>query len=78
MTVNAIWRTDYSNAYIVLAIILAAALLLIAVAIIAMTRGITFRREHGSPALDTLNLRYSQGEISRADYLKMKKDLEKS
>ncbi|MGB6681093.1 MAG: hypothetical protein WBF08_07215 [Candidatus Bathyarchaeia archaeon] len=78
MTVNAIWRADYSYAYMILAIILAAALLLIVVTVIALTRGITFRRERGSPPLDTLNLRYSQGEISRADYLKMKKDLEKS
>ncbi|WP_455370124.1 hypothetical protein, partial [[Eubacterium] cellulosolvens] len=78
MTVNAIWRADYSNAYMVLAIILVTALILIAVAIIAMTRGMSFRREYGSSALDTLNLRYSQGEISREDYLKMKKDLEKS
>jgi hypothetical protein len=78
ITANAIWRADYSYAYMVLGIILVATLLLIALAIIAMTRGITFRREYGSPAMDTLNLRYSQGEISRADYLKMKKDLEKS
>ncbi len=78
MTVNALWRTDYSNAYIVLAIILAAVLILIAFTIIVLTRGVSFRKEHGSPALDTLNLRYSQGEISRTDYLKMKKDLEKS
>lgn len=78
MTVNAIWRADYSYAYMILAIILVAALLLIVVTVIALTRGITFRRERGSPPLDTLNLRYSQGEMSRADYLKMKKDLEKS
>jgi len=78
MTINAIWRADYSYAYMILAIILVAALLLIAFTIIALTRGINFRREHGSQPLDTLNLRYSQGEISRTDYLKMKKDLEKS
>ncbi len=78
ITVNAIWRADYSYAYVVLTIIFVAALLLIAVAIITMTKGLPFRREYGSSALDTLNLRYSQGEISRADYLKMKKDLEKS
>jgi hypothetical protein len=78
MTITAVWKADYSYAYMVLATILVVALILISLAIIVMTRGIRFRRENGSPALDTLNLRYSQGEISRADYLKMKKDLEKS
>ena len=78
MTINAVWRAEYSYAYMVLAIFLVVALLLIAAAIIASRRGITLKRVSDSSALDSLNLRYSQGEISRADYLKMKKDLEKS
>ncbi|WP_455279300.1 SHOCT domain-containing protein, partial [[Eubacterium] cellulosolvens] len=77
-TVYAVWSEDYSGAYIILAIIFAATLILIVAAIIASRRGITLKRVSDSSALDSLNLRYSQGEISREDYLKMKKDLEKS
>ncbi|MCW4043633.1 MAG: hypothetical protein NWE90_07920, partial [Candidatus Bathyarchaeota archaeon] len=77
-TIYAVWSEDYSGAYIILAIIFAAILILIVAAIIASRKGINLKRESSSTALDSLNLRYSQGDISREDYLKMKKDLEKA
>ncbi|WP_455283261.1 SHOCT domain-containing protein, partial [[Eubacterium] cellulosolvens] len=76
-TIYAVWSEDYSGAYIILAIICAAILILIFAAIIVSRRGVTLKRYSNTTALDSLNLRYSQGEISREDYLKMKKDLEK-
>jgi uncharacterized membrane protein len=36
------------------------------------------QRSAPSSALDNLNIRYSQGEITRAEYLKIKKDIQKS
>jgi uncharacterized membrane protein len=77
-TIYAVWSEDYTGAYIILTIIFAAILILIVAAIIASKRGITIKRDSSSTALDSLNLRYSQGEVSREDYLKMKKDLEKA
>lgn len=79
MVLTAMWRSDYSMAYITLAIILSVILILIIVGIIVSIRGLPeFQRRAPSSALDNLNIRYSQGEITREEYLKMKKDIQKS
>lgn len=78
-TVTAIWRQDYSTAYALLAVIIVAlAALVFAAVIVGRRYVIQHKREMEPSALDTLNLRYSKGEITREDYLKMKKDIEKS
>jgi uncharacterized membrane protein len=54
-------------------------LVVIALAVIAAKRFLPkIRSEEVPTAMDTLNLRYSKGDIAREDYLKMKKDIEKS
>lgn len=79
MVLTAMWRSDYSMAYITLAIILSLILILIIVGIIVSMRGLPeFQRRAPSSALDNLNIRYSQGEITREEYFKMKKDIQKS
>lgn len=75
MTLVAIWRQDYSAANTLLAMLIVAILILIALAFIAFMRGLP-RLGKKSPALETLSLRYSKGEVTREEYLNMKKDLE--
>jgi hypothetical protein len=77
MTMVAVWRQDYSTPSNILTIILVVIVVLIAAAFIVTTRRLKKSRPRGEQsALDALNLRYSRGEISRKDYLKMKKDIE--
>ncbi|MGQ9543720.1 MAG: SHOCT domain-containing protein [Candidatus Bathyarchaeia archaeon] len=77
LTVSADWRGDYTTAYIWIATIMA--VVAVACALIIMT----FRWILKVPgtargqALENLKLRYSRGEISREEYLRMKEDLEK-
>ncbi|WP_455369336.1 hypothetical protein [[Eubacterium] cellulosolvens] len=79
MTVEAMWQVDYSMAYINLAIVLAIILALIIIGIIASGRMNKLpKKDEKSTVIDTLNLRYSKGEISREEYLRMKKDIQKS
>jgi uncharacterized membrane protein len=79
MTVDAMWQADYSMAYITLAIILSVILALIVIGIIVSGRVSKLpKKDEKSSVIDTLNLRYSKGEISRDDYLRMKKDIQKS
>jgi hypothetical protein len=79
MTLTAVWRQDYSTAYLILAMIMVLILVVIALAVIAAKRFLPkIRNEKVPTAMETLNLRYSKGEITREDYLKMKKDMEKS
>jgi uncharacterized membrane protein len=79
MTIDAMWQSDYSMAYITLTIILAIILALIVIGIIVSGRvGKLPKKDEKSNIIDTLNLRYSKGEISREEYLKMKKDIQKS
>jgi uncharacterized membrane protein len=79
MTVDAMWQADYSMAYITLAIILAIILALIVIGIIVSGRVSKLpKKDEKSSVIDTLNLRYSKGEISREEYLRMKKDIQKS
>ena len=79
MTADAMWQADYSMAYITLAIILAIILALIVIGIIVRGRVSKLpKKDEKSSVIDTLNLRYSKGEISREEYLRMKKDIQKS
>jgi len=48
---------------------------LVVYVVVVMVRGRTARRRDGDPALELLGKRYVEGEISQADYLRMKKDL---
>jgi len=79
MAVEAMWQTDYTMAYITLAIILGVILALIVIGMIVSGRvsGMP-KKDEKSSVIDTLNLRYSKGEISREEYLRMKKDIQKS
>ncbi|MEM4250427.1 MAG: SHOCT domain-containing protein [Candidatus Bathyarchaeia archaeon] len=77
--VTAVWRQDYSSAYAVLAMMLALALAVVLVVIIVARRyAPELAREKTSTALETLNQRYIKGEITREEYLRMKKDIEKT
>jgi uncharacterized membrane protein len=54
-------------------------ILLIFVAVMAARRTtLQPKKEEKTDAMDTLNLRYTKGEITREDYLRTKKDIEKS
>ena len=76
MTIVAVWRVDNSTAGTILTIIPVVIVVLIAVAFITTTRRLKKPRPRGEQsALEALNLRYSRGEISREDYLRMKKDI---
>ena len=78
-TVAATWRQDYSTAYALLAaIIVALAVIVFAAVMVGRRYVIQYGGGKEPSALETLSLRYSRGEITREDYLKMKKDIEKS
>ncbi|MBS7623132.1 SHOCT domain-containing protein [Candidatus Bathyarchaeota archaeon] len=51
--------------------------LVLAVIVIARRYATELAREKAPTALETLNQRYIKGEITREEYLRMKKDLEK-
>jgi len=77
-TVTAVWREDYSIAYLLLAAIIGVILVAAFLALTLTKRYLAQpRREGEPPALDVLNLRYTRGEITREEYLKMKKDIKK-
>jgi len=77
--VTAVWRQDYSGAYAVLAVILIVILAVVLVVILAARRyAPELAREKAPTAMDTLNQRYIKGEITRDEYLRMKKDIEKA
>jgi hypothetical protein len=79
ITVTAMWKPDYTTAYLILAAIIIIIILLIFVAAMAARKtALQPKKEEKTAATDTLNLRYTKGEITREDYLKMKKDIEKS
>ncbi len=79
MTVTAMWKPDYTTAYLILAAILIIIILLIFVAAVAARKiALQPKKEEKSATMDSLNLRYTKGEITREDYLRMKKDMEKS
>jgi uncharacterized membrane protein len=79
MMIEAMWQTDYSMAYINLVIIIVIILALIIIGIIVIRRtGKLRKKNEKSSVIDTLNHRYSKGEISREEYLQMKKDIQKS
>lgn len=79
-TVTANWREDYSTPYLIIALV---AVAIIVILVVFSRRGfvrIGERRrepEAAVSALDIIERRYAKGEITREEYLKMKKDLEK-
>jgi uncharacterized repeat protein (TIGR02543 family) len=79
ITVTAMWKPDYTTAYLILAAIMIIIILLIFVAVMAARRTtLQPKKEEKTDAMDTLTLRYTKGEITREDYLRTKKDIEKS
>ena len=76
MTMVAVWRADYSTPNSILTIVLVVIVVLIAAVFMATTRRLRKPGPRGEQsALEALDLRYSRGEISREDYLKMRKDI---
>ncbi|MEM2840237.1 MAG: SHOCT domain-containing protein [Candidatus Bathyarchaeia archaeon] len=78
LTISADWRGDYTTAYIWIATIISVIAVACILAILILKR--TLKVPGGTTteqALENLKLRYSRGEISREEYLKMKKDIEK-
>jgi hypothetical protein len=78
MTITAAWRPEYSTSTMILVIAIAAIAVVIILPIMLFRRGHGFRRESVGTALDSLNLRYSRGEITRREYLEKRKDIEGS
>jgi hypothetical protein len=76
--ITAVWRQDYSSAYTVLAVILVLVLALVLVVIVVVRRYTPeLARVKAPTPLETLNQRYIKGEITREEYLRMKKDIER-
>jgi len=78
-TVVAVWRADYSAFNTTITVILMLLIGLLIVGAVIATRGVPqLGGRRGPSASDTLDLRYSQGEITREEYLRIKKDIGKS
>ena len=79
-TVTANWREDYSTPYLIIALV---AIAIIVILVVLSRRGfVRIRERRREPeaavsALDIIERRYAKGEITREEYLRMKKDLEK-
>ncbi len=78
MTITAAWQPDYSTPGVILVIAIAAIAVVIILSFMLSRRGLKFRRESAKTGLDSLDLRYSRGEITRKEYLQKKKDIEGS
>jgi hypothetical protein len=78
MTITAAWRSEYSTSTMILVIGIAAIAVVIILPIMLFRRGQGFKRESPRTAMDSLNLRYSRGEITRKEYLEKRKDIEGS
>jgi len=77
LTVTASWKADYSTAYPLLAIIVMVVLVAAFLTLVATKRYPIQGRREKKPVIDVLDSRYTKGEITRENYLKMRKDLEK-
>ena len=78
-TVVAVWRADYSTFNTTLAVILMLLIGLLIIGVVVATKRVPqLGGRRVLSALDTLDLRYSRGEITREEYLRMKEDIEKS
>jgi len=78
-TVVAVWRADYSAFNTMIAVILMLLIVLFIVGVVVATRGVPqLGGRRVLSASDTLDLRYGRGEITREEYLRIKKDIGKS
>ncbi len=76
-TVSGNWREDYSTPHAITAVI---AIALVVILTIVYRRGVAVTRERareGESPVDIIKRRYVKGEITREEFVKMKKDLEK-